>query len=335
MSTPVAALVKYNPCSVYARRGVACPYFIGGVRRQCGQPLGFCDAPEYDGWLKDVIQGKTKCFYPLRIRLLEIPGMILMVYHVQKKAVIGEAQIVRATCEDNRHYYWFERFLLYPNPVSLRLLRTNPKLGGPGRWVVRYISKETVDEIRELSELEGESKERIKRELEMEKAEAERHKTLPSAMPSYFPGLEDKRLIKQGVESEVLEKTREIYLQARLKKLTRGKPSKYMFYSSLYLAFRLFGIPKSLKEIRDMGKLELKPLASAVRSLMENLEIKLPQAKTEELIIHYSKELEAPQEIVQSAINFARNMEKVKVVSARAGLLNKWLKMVISLFLLF
>ncbi|MEM3602829.1 MAG: hypothetical protein QXN87_09185, partial [Candidatus Bathyarchaeia archaeon] len=186
MSTPVAALVKYNPCSVHARRGVACPFFISGAR-QCGRPLGFCDSPEYDGWLKDVLKGKIKCFYPRRVRLLEIPGTILMVYHVEKKAIIGEAQIVRATHEDNRHYYWFDEFLLYPNPVRLKLLRTNPKLGGPGMWVIRYILKETVDEIRELSELKGESKERLKRELELAKIEAEKRKPYPTTSPSYIP----------------------------------------------------------------------------------------------------------------------------------------------------
>jgi hypothetical protein len=180
MSSSVAALVKYNPCSVHARRGIGCPFFLPKKGKQCHKPSGFCDSPEYDGWLKDVLEGKIKCFYSNCIRLFEIPGAILFLYHVDKRAIIGEAKILRATSEEKRHYYWFDQFLLYPNPVGLKLLHTDPrmrKLARCSRWRIVYLPQQTVEEIREFSGLKGESKERLNRELELAREETKSHKS--------------------------------------------------------------------------------------------------------------------------------------------------------------
>ncbi|MEM3526041.1 MAG: transcription initiation factor IIB family protein, partial [Candidatus Jordarchaeaceae archaeon] len=208
------------------------------------------------------------------------------------------------------------QFLLYPNPISLRLLRADPQLAERGMRVVKYISQETVDEIRELSGLKGESKERLKRELELAKVEAERRRSSLLTKNSFSLTLEHKRLTEHGVEREILEGAKEIFLQAI--KLTRRKYSKYIFYSSLYIAYRLSGIPISIKEIQSMGKLEPKRLVSTIRSLMESLKIRLPQVKPKELIFHNSKKLGVPQEIIQSAIDFAIIMGNTKHIRTKS-----------------
>ena len=51
------------------------------------------------------------------------------------------------------------------------------ELARRGKWKTMYLSQQTVEEIRELSELEGESKERLRRELELAKEEAERRRS--------------------------------------------------------------------------------------------------------------------------------------------------------------
>lgn len=124
----IAALVKYNPCSVHARGGVPCPFFIPATARKCKKPLGTCEMPEYDRWFKEVIKGKMKCFYPHRISLFEIPGTILLLYHGHKRKIVGEAKITKATLEDKIHRYWFDDFIVYPNPVGLKLLHSDPRL---------------------------------------------------------------------------------------------------------------------------------------------------------------------------------------------------------------
>uniref|UniRef100_A0A7C4U342 Transcription initiation factor IIB family protein n=1 Tax=Caldisericum exile TaxID=693075 RepID=A0A7C4U342_9BACT len=311
----VAALVKYNPCSVHARRGIACPFFLPGIGKQCHKPRGFCDSPEYDGWLKDVLQGKTKCFYPNRIRLFELPGAILVLYHVDKRAIIGEAKILRATSEKKMHYYWFDKFLLYPNPVGLKLLHTDSRmreLARRGKWRTMYLSQQTVEEIRELSGLEGESKERLRRELELAKEEAERRRSYFLRDSVSIPELENRKLMESGVENEILKKAEEIFSEVAKRKLLRGRSSKYMFYSSLYMAFRLSCVPKRLKEIQEMGNLNPKQFVSSVRFLMKNLEVKLPPISPKEWILRYSKNLTVSEETVQAAINLAEVMKNEK-----------------------
>ena len=116
----IAALVKYNPCTVYAREGVPCPYFEGV--RHCGFPLGKCSMPEYDKWFRDVLAGKMKSFYPFRIKLLECPGMFLIVYHSHRRAIVGEAKIVKWSKESDGYHCWFDKFIVYPKPVPLEII---------------------------------------------------------------------------------------------------------------------------------------------------------------------------------------------------------------------
>jgi transcription initiation factor TFIIB len=306
----VAALVRYNPCSVHARRGFACPSSHTDIGRRCPYPPGFCDSSDYDGWFKDVLAGKTKCFYPNRIRLFETPGGILVLYHTHKRAIVGEAKIIRVTSEKKRYYYWFDRFLSYPNPVSVRLLRTDPrlkKLARGGMWTIIYLSKETVEEIRELSELWGKSSERLQRELELAREQGNRS-TLPRD-DVFFVSIGKKKLMDMGVKPEILEKTREIFREAVRRKLLRGRSSKLIFYASLFLAFRSFGIPKRFDEIQRIGNIDLKRFISSVKLLRENLELKMPFLSSKEWIFYYSRELEVPDKIVQLALNLSDNMK--------------------------
>lgn len=317
----VAALVKYNPCSIYARRGTSCPFFLPGVGKRCDKPRGFCDSLEYDGWLKDVLEGRTKCFYPKRIRLLEMPGAILLLYHAHKRAIIGEAKILKATSENQMHYYWFEQLLLYPNPVGLKLLRTDPrmrKLARFGKWRMAYLSQETVEEIRDLSGLEGESKERLKRELELAKEEAERRRSyyLKDRISTFET--ENRKLMDYGVENEILKRAQEIFCEVAKRKLLRGRSSKYMFYSSLFLAFRSSGIPKRLDEIQKIGNLNPGKFASSVRFLMKNLEMKLPRLSPKEWILHYSRNLDLSEKTVQKALDLADNMKAEKFLKHKS-----------------
>jgi transcription initiation factor TFIIIB Brf1 subunit/transcription initiation factor TFIIB len=306
----VAALVRYNPCSVHARRGSVCPFSHPDIGRRCPYPPGFCDSSDYDGWFKDVLAGKTKCFYPNRIRLFEAPGGILLLYHTHKRAIVGEAKIIRVTSEKKRHYYWFDKFLSYPNPVSVRLLRTDPrlkKLARGGTWTVIYLSMETVEEIRELSELWGKSSERLQRELELARERGNRPTILRDDM--FFVGIGKKKLMDMGVKPEILEKTREIFREAVKRKLLRGRSSKLIFYASLFLAFRSLGIPKRFDEIQRTGNIDLKKFISSVKLLRENIQIKIPFLSSTEWILYYSGKLEVPDKIVRFALDLSENMK--------------------------
>jgi len=318
--TIVAALVKYNPCSVHARRGMACPFFSSTGSKKCSQRDGSCDTPDYDGWLKDAIEDKIKCFYPRRISLLEIPGAILLLYHCHRRAIIGEAKIVKATSENNVYRYWFEKLLLYPNPVNLKLLRTDSRMAqlARGRWRLAYLAQETVDEIRDLAELEGESRERLKRELELVKQEAEKHSLPALEKRHFFLDTESRRLLDLGMEQEALTRTKDTFLELNKRKAMRGWPSKVVFYASLYLAYRSLSIPKRLNNIAEIGQVNPKKLKSAVKLLMRMLEIRLPYVSPKEWILNLSRKPSITTQTVEMAIDLADDIRTIPAFRSRS-----------------
>jgi hypothetical protein len=41
---------------------------------------------------------------------LEVPGALLMLYNAHARAIVGEAEITRTSCQNGIHYYWFDEF---------------------------------------------------------------------------------------------------------------------------------------------------------------------------------------------------------------------------------
>ncbi|MFX1487228.1 MAG: hypothetical protein ACFFBS_09080 [Promethearchaeota archaeon] len=313
----IAALVKYNPCSVHARGGVPCPFFISGTGRKCKKPLGCCEMLEYDEWFKEVLKGKMKSFYPRRIRLLEIPGTILLLYHAHMRKIAGEAKIINATSEDNIHHYWFDNFVAYPNPVGLKLLHTDSRLkliAKLGRWGLVYLSEETLEEIRSLSELKGKSRERLRREVELAKQEAAKRPYL-YARPSPKERISKIRreiapkLSNLGTNAEIMKEAERIFLKACEKALLRGRSYTLLFFASLYSSFRVLGIPMSLREFGEMTHYDVKKIASLARILQRELDIKFHSITLRDWVSHYSSNLGLSDETIRIAKNLLDKME--------------------------
>jgi transcription initiation factor TFIIIB Brf1 subunit/transcription initiation factor TFIIB len=280
--------------------------------------------PEYDRWFKEVIKGKMNCFYPRRISLLEIPGTILLLYHSHRRKIVGEAKIVKSTLEDNIHRYWFDKFIVYPNPVELKSLHSDPRLklvAERGRWRLVYLTEETLEEIRKLSGLPEVSLERLRGELVSAKREAgmriylracARHKDKMARVTR-----EARKLSTLGVDTEVLKKAEEILSKADKKGLLRGRSVELLFFASLYIAFRALGIPKSLREVQQIGNLDRKKLASLTRLLLRELEIKFPPISLRDWLLHYSDKLDMTNETIQIADNL---LDKIKAQVPVSGL---------------
>ncbi|MEM3526359.1 MAG: hypothetical protein QXV37_03005, partial [Candidatus Jordarchaeaceae archaeon] len=173
----IGVLVKYHPCSAYAR-GSVCPFFKKGSRR-CSKPIDQCDMPEYNKWLKEVLAGHAQYFHSRRnIYLLQVSGVPLLVYDSLKNKIIGEAAIKKATKENNIYYYWFDGFLIYVNPVDPRKIRCGnlKRLTPRPRWSFRYLTERTLKEIRFQAGLDPKEEHKLNRKLEEIK---EAIKTLP------------------------------------------------------------------------------------------------------------------------------------------------------------
>jgi len=166
---------------------------------------------------------------------------------------------------------------LYPNPVRLRLIRTDPRfseLAKRGKWRLAYLSSTTLSEIRDLSELQGESKIRLERELEVLKQESEKRSLhLPVNRTPIFD-LETPYLRNKGFEPEILAKAKDFFLEFEKKEGISGRPPKIIFYATLYLAYRLFNKPKRLEDIAETGQLDSKRLWHSVRMVETILEMK-------------------------------------------------------------
>ena len=307
---PRGAIVKYNPCTRYAR-GSACPYF--NRSRKCNKSPLSCDMPEYDSWYKEVLRGETKSFYPNRIRLLENPGTFMFLFHVDHHAIMGEAQIVKATTEDGKHFYWFNNFLSYPYPVPLELLETDPrlpKMAKKSRALCVYIRHESIEEIRRLSKLS--EKERQKLGKDPKKALQQMKKSSPHIKErrstwSFDVRNECQKLKKNYKTSEqVLAETKKYYSLSVQKRLHLGRSFYEIFYASLYLAFRMLKIPKLLDEISNISGVSSKKLGKLYRHLVKELDIIVPPFDAEQLVKCQSSRLGISNETIGRAVAIIR-----------------------------
>lgn len=310
-------VVKYNPCTRYAR-GSVCLYFRS---KKCDELPLACQMPEYDKWYKDVLEGKRKCFYPNRIRLLENPGVPMFLFHVHHHAIVGEAQIVRSTTKNGKHFYWFDEFLSYPHPVQLELLEIDPRLPRlvkKGRWTLIYISEETIEKIRSLSRLPVKERKKLGKHLAMV---VEQLKILPLYKPtwrSYMQNECEKLRKRYGLNEQVLAETQKHFSTFVKKKLSKGSSLGVRFYASLYLAFRMLGIPKPLKDIARISGISSTQLGKGYRLFARELNLTVPPLNPKQLIKSRSGKLNISKNTIARALFLVEEARKRRIVVGRS-----------------
>lgn len=317
---PCGAVVKYNPCTSYAR-GFPCPYF--NKSRKCGKLPLACEMPEYDKWYKDVLDEKRKCFYPNRIRLLDNPGVPMFLFHTHHHAIMGEARIVRSSVENEKHYYWFDEFLLYPHPVQLELLQTDLRLSKTrkrGQWLFVYITAETIREIRRLSKLTEEKRkqlgEDLKRAIEQVKIF---HFHRPAVRAQLFMVKESQKLKeKYELDEQILAEVQKYFSKAVEKKISRGRSLYELFYASLYLSFRMLGIPELLKDVARISDVSPTKLRKLYRLLVRKLELAVPPLDPTQLIKSRSKKLDFSPKTIRKALSLVEEARKRNVTIGHA-----------------
>lgn len=310
---PVAAIVKYNPCSQLARLGQPCPLFES--QQGCGaiSVLGACKHPGERDWLDEVILGNIKSFYPYRIRLFERPGSTLVLFHRGIEKIIGEATIVRSSTHKKRHDYFFEQFSLYSNPVEPTELRSVKALSSKkaicGRWRVVYISKDVLFQIRKLGGFDHKQKIDIHRDL------AQLEKLLLDAKQTYSGWLkEQQKDTPQQVASGWQNQLEELSVSPRIinaaiktvEKSQQIKPLSYPYIkpllaAAIFLRAREDGIFFSKKKLTKALDVSIKKFNSAIFSLMSTLEKDTPTYDLIQLIERGSKQLHLKKETITYA----------------------------------
>lgn len=267
-----AVIVKYNPCTVYAR-GSTCPQFYFG--RRCNKLPLTCEMPEYDKWYKDVLKGNVKSFFPSKILLLERPGTLLLLYHVDYHAIVGEARIERATIQNNQHFYWFDNFNKYENPVQLEILESDirlPRIAKRSRTRFVYIDKATIEEIRDLSRLSVNERLRIGKDFEKAsqlKLKKPQNSELDQSRRVFNLDNEFEQLKTHKIPDEVLKLAEKHFLSSLNSKTISKKYHYDLFYASLYFAIREVRFPMAINEISKISRIREKNLGKTYRLLVK------------------------------------------------------------------
>lgn len=319
---PCGAIVKYNPCTKYAR-GSSCLHFNGS--KKCDRPPLTCKMPEYDKWYREVVNGKRKCFYPKKIRLLETPGVPMFLFHIHYHAIMGEVQIVRTTVENRRHFYWFHEFLSYLHPVQLELLKTDarlPKLAKIGHWLCVYISQGTIEEIRSLSKLSERKRKKLGEDLQevikklRKLAFFYRHDR--SSFEIYMKNECEKLKRDYKISEQILIETQKYFSKSVQKKLTFRRPLDETFYTSLYLAFRMLKIPKLPNDIAKMSGVSPTKIGKLYRLFVRELNLTVPFLAPEQLANFYSKRLNVSKKTIRRTFSLIQEARKRKIFLGEA-----------------
>lgn len=308
---PCGVVVKYNPCTVYARKGSPCPYYENG--RKCGKPPGSCDDPEYDLWYKEVLRSKSGSFYPNRIKLLETKKIPMFLYHSDKHAIVGEAEIQSYTKKDKEFHYRFNEFNKYPNPVELELLiivPRLPKLAKIGRWRMVYINKDTLKTIRKLSKLDTEKRIKLDKNLE-NIIKALREKPTYTRKPTWKQrlGKIKAKTRDKGVNEQIITQATKNLAKMKKQDLIKGRSTEQLFYASLYAAYRQTENPKTIPEITEIANIDPKDLASNYRLLVAETDIQVPRIQPQDLI---QKNNNLPEKVIKRAIEISQKIGSKK-----------------------
>ena len=313
------AIVNYNPCTVYGRMGNPCPHYDKG--RKCGIPKGECDDPYYDGWYKNVSLGRQNAFYPNRMKLFERLNGPLFVYHSDKHGITGEAQVTNHTIEKKDHYYWFTKFTPYQTQVQLELLVTDRrllKMAKTRRWKCVYMTRETIKEIRHLSNISMSKRKNLSRELEEQIYQLDALPVHVSKRSSEYIIKNEISKLEKKVPDNILNNATEYVKCAKEHEKLSGFSTKALFYTSIYLAYRMEENPRIIDDFSEISGINKKQVNKCYRYLVRYLRLKVPRVKSERLVTYYGKKTGYKEDVIKRGVLIARKLQEKKNMLGRA-----------------
>jgi len=311
----VSVLVKYHPCSPYAR-GSVCPFFKMGSRR-CSKLPDQCDMPEYDKWFKDVLIGKIRYFHsPRNIHILKASGVPLLIYHSLKRKIIGEAAVNKMTKENDIYYYWFDNFIHYPKYVDPDNIKTDKSLQRAiykGNWSFRYLTEETLKEIRCYAGLSPEVKQGLNKKIKKIKAAIEALPVSRSRLKhrAYIGQIILKEAgLKYHIDGAIIDKAKYFLEEATEKGLLKGRSITDVAFTSLFIAYRTMGNPITVKEFSNKYGLHPRRVSRIYREMVSSLRLTMPRLEAENYIVKCSQGLPVSEETVRTALSFVKSLKK-------------------------
>ena len=118
--------------------------------------------------------------------------------------------------------------------------------------------------------------------------------------------------------SESIEKEAAgIYRAAAERGLTKARASDSLVAASLLIACKLFGVPKSMKEVAEASKIDLKTLGKSYKLLLRSLKLKTAAAAPQDFLAKFCSALKVAHATQNSAGRLLKDYEKLGLSSGK------------------
>lgn len=112
-----------------------------------------------------------------------------------------------------------------------------------------------------------------------------------------------------SLPDNVVEETAYIYRKASALKLTRGRGISSILYAALYAACRMTVTPRTLRDIAKAGNIRKGDLATAYRTLVQNLDLKLEPYDPVEFVTKICSMIDVSESTRRNALNLLSKAE--------------------------
>jgi len=112
-----------------------------------------------------------------------------------------------------------------------------------------------------------------------------------------------------SLPDNVVEETAYIYRKASALKLTRGRGISSILYAALYAACRMTATPRTLRDIAKAGNIRKGDLATAYRTLVQSLNLKLEPYDPVEFVTKICSMIDVSESTRRNALNLLSKAE--------------------------
>lgn len=119
--------------------------------------------------------------------------------------------------------------------------------------------------------------------------------------------------VSESIEKEAAG----IYRAAAERGLTKARASDSLVAASLLIACKLFAVPKSMKEISEASKIDLKTLGKAYKLLLRSLKLKTTAASPQDFLAKFCSALKITHATQNASAKLLRDYEKLGFTSGK------------------
>ncbi|MBI4141670.1 hypothetical protein HY484_01970 [Candidatus Woesearchaeota archaeon] len=120
-----------------------------------------------------------------------------------------------------------------------------------------------------------------------------------------------------GVPDSVEKEAAGIYRAAAERGLTKARASDSLVAASLFIACKLFTVPKSMKEVSEASKIDLKTLGKSYKLLLRSLRLKTMAATPMDFLAKFCSAIGVSNATLSNAGSLLKQYSKLALVSGK------------------